>query len=94
MLVVPELEKEVELLWEIRDMRKVCIQATLFKYHGLPYEAGEKTTILFSPWKRKESPSLAAILSFSVSVSEQKVLNLCIPLKPTSSIQFAASLLS
>lgn len=23
MLVVPELEKEVELLWELRDMRKV-----------------------------------------------------------------------
>lgn len=33
MLVVPELEREVELLWELRDMRKVSLEAVvLAKY--------------------------------------------------------------
>ena len=30
MLVVPELEKEVELLWELRDMRKVIDPLILY----------------------------------------------------------------
>lgn len=30
MLVVPELEREVEFLWEIRDNRKVLITYGLF----------------------------------------------------------------
>lgn len=32
MLVVPELEKEVELLWELRDMRKVNASAHSISY--------------------------------------------------------------
>lgn len=30
MLVVPELEEEVELLWELRDMRKVNGSLSLY----------------------------------------------------------------
>lgn len=30
MLVVPELEREVELLWELRDTRKVLMTYGLF----------------------------------------------------------------
>lgn len=29
MLVVPELEREVELLWELRDTRKVFMHFTI-----------------------------------------------------------------
>lgn len=29
MLVVPELEREVELLWELRDTRKVLMKSLL-----------------------------------------------------------------
>lgn len=36
MLVVPELEREVELLWELRDTRKVFIQLNyIFLFSGL-----------------------------------------------------------
>jgi hypothetical protein len=30
MLVIPELEKEVQLLWELRDDRKVLISFIIF----------------------------------------------------------------
>lgn len=32
MLVVPELEREVELLWELRDTRKVFVANLSFAY--------------------------------------------------------------
>lgn len=32
MLVVPELEREVELLWELRDTRKVFIDLIIIFY--------------------------------------------------------------
>lgn len=34
MLVVPELEKEVELLWHLRDMRKVNGSSLHIYYHS------------------------------------------------------------
>lgn len=36
MLVVPELEREVELLWELRDTRKVFIELNyIFRFSDL-----------------------------------------------------------
>lgn len=32
MLVIPELEREVELLWELRDTRKVFIDLIIIFY--------------------------------------------------------------
>jgi len=37
MLVIPELEKEVKLLWELRDARKVLVDFiyTFFIFHTI-----------------------------------------------------------
>lgn len=40
MLVVPELEREVELLWGLRDSRKVTGCVLVFSIHILRYPGG------------------------------------------------------